>query len=50
MADYYNLFTSVQVAGPPQRGVALPPGHSPRTGKKPAVVHLFGRLGNAQGF
>jgi photosynthetic reaction center M subunit len=48
MADYYNLFTDVQVTGPVQRGVPLGPGHSPRTGKKPAVVHLFGRLGNAQ--
>jgi photosynthetic reaction center M subunit len=48
MATYQNLFTRVQPTGPTQRGVPLPHGNSPRTGDNPKLVHLFGRLGNAQ--
>ena len=48
MAQYQNLFTTVQAIGPLHHGVPLPHGNSPRTGKEPAIVHLFGRLGNAQ--
>ena len=48
MAQYQNLFTTVQATGPLHHGVPLPHGNSPRTGKEPAIVHLFGRLGNAQ--
>jgi photosynthetic reaction center M subunit len=44
---YQNLFTRVQPVGPVHDGVELPPGNSPRDGK-PFLVHLFGRLGNAQ--
>jgi len=48
MAEYLNLFTTVQVVGPAHRGVPLPGRDSPRTGRKPALWHLAGRLGNAQ--
>ncbi len=48
MAQYQNLFTTVQAVGPLHHGVPLGHGNSPRTGKEPAIVHLFGRLGNAQ--
>ncbi len=48
MADYQNLFTTVQVVGPTQKGIPLRHGNSPRTGRKPALWHLAGRLGNAQ--
>ncbi len=48
MAEYLNLFTTVQVVGPAQKGVALGERNSPRTGRKPAFWHLAGRLGNAQ--
>jgi photosynthetic reaction center M subunit len=47
MAQYQNLFTRVQAVGPAQMGIDLPVGNSPRTGT-PLLVHLFGRLGNAQ--
>ncbi len=47
MADYQNLFTTVQVAGPVHHGVELHDSLSPRTGK-PFLLHLAGRLGNAQ--
>lgn len=47
MIDYQNIFTSVQVVGPAEAGVPLPPGNSPRTGKGVAW-HLLGRFGNAQ--
>jgi photosynthetic reaction center M subunit len=47
MVEYQNLFTSVQVVGPTQMGVALPHGNSPRTGK-PLLIHLLGRIGAAQ--
>lgn len=47
MVEYQNLFTAVQPSGPPEAGIALGPGNSPRTGE-PLHVHLIGRLGNAQ--
>jgi photosynthetic reaction center M subunit len=47
MAEYQNLFTRVQAVGPAQTGIELPAGNSPRTGV-PFLVHLAGRLGNAQ--
>jgi photosynthetic reaction center M subunit len=47
-AEYQNIFTQLQVVGPhPHTGVPLGHGNSPRTGP-PMLVHLFGRLGNAQ--
>jgi photosynthetic reaction center M subunit len=48
MAQYQNLFTQVQPTGPAHHGVPLGPGNSPRTGDEPWLVHLLGRLGNAQ--
>ena len=48
MADYQNLFTTVQATGPLHHGVPLGHGNSPRTGETPGVFHIFGRLGNAQ--
>ncbi|MEY8878803.1 MAG: photosynthetic reaction center subunit M [Leptothrix sp. (in: b-proteobacteria)] len=48
MAEYQNLFTTVQVTGPAHAGIPLGAGHSPRTGREPAIVHLLGRFGNAQ--
>ncbi len=47
MAQYQNLFTTVQARGPVSLGVELPADNSPRTGI-PAFSHLLGRLGNAQ--
>jgi photosynthetic reaction center M subunit len=47
MAQYQNLFTTVQATGPVQTGIELPLGNSPRTGQ-PLFWHLAGRLGNAQ--
>ena len=48
MAEYQNLFTTVQAVGPIHHGVALGAGNSPRTGAEPRIVHLLGRIGNAQ--
>jgi len=48
MAEYQNIFTAVQAVGPVHHGIELPHGNSPRTGETPAIVHLIGRLGNAQ--
>jgi photosynthetic reaction center M subunit len=48
MVEYQNLFTSVQVVGPAELGVPLPPGNSPRTGRNPWISHLMGRIGCAQ--
>ncbi len=47
MAEYQNLFTTVQPVGPASSGIPLPVGDWERTG---AVFfqHLAGRLGNAQ--
>jgi photosynthetic reaction center M subunit len=47
MAQYLNLFTRVQAVGPAHHGIELPPGNSPRSGE-PFLLHLAGRLGNAQ--
>ena len=47
MADYYNLFTTVQAKGPVHHGSALGPGNSERFGH-PAIFWLLGKLGNAQ--
>jgi photosynthetic reaction center M subunit len=47
MADYYNLFTTVQARGPVHHGVELGPGNSPRFGH-PAIFWLLGKIGNAQ--
>lgn len=47
MIEYQNIFSSVQVVGPAEAGVPLPPGNSPRTGQGVAW-HLLGRFGNAQ--
>ena len=47
MADYLNLFTTVQASGPVHHGVGLGPGNSPRTGH-PAIYWILGKIGNAQ--
>jgi photosynthetic reaction center M subunit len=46
MAAYQNLFTQVQIRGPIERGVALPPGEE-RDGRG-GFSHLLGLVGNAQ--
>ena len=43
MADYYNLFTTVQAKGPVHHGVELGPGNSPRFGH-PAIFGYWARL------
>jgi len=48
MAEYQNLFTRVQAVGPLHHGVPMSGRNGPRTGETPAIVHLFGRFGNAQ--
>ena len=47
VATYQNLFTQVQVRGPVELGVPLPPGNEERVGE-PWFSHLMGILGNAQ--
>ena len=47
MAEYQNLFTTVQPTGPASPGVPLPREDSERIGP-PFFWHLAGRLGNAQ--
>ena len=47
MADYQNLFTAVQVAGPVHHGTELHDSTVERSGK-PFLLHLAGRIGNAQ--
>jgi photosynthetic reaction center M subunit len=47
MAEYQNLFTTVQPTGPASPGVPLPAEDSGRIGP-PFFLHLAGRLGNAQ--
>jgi photosynthetic reaction center M subunit len=47
MAQYQNLFTAVQPAGPAEAGIELPRLDEPRVGT-PLLVHWIGRLGNAQ--
>jgi photosynthetic reaction center M subunit len=48
MAQYQNLFTTVQATGPVHSGVPLGPGNSARTGNQPWVSYWLGKLGNAQ--
>ncbi len=45
--EYQNIFTSVQLRGHPETGIALPAGDSERVGE-PGFVHWIGRIGNAQ--
>ena len=47
MAEYQNIFTSVQAVGPLHDGM---PQHKPALARsgKPVLWHLAGRLGNAQ--
>ncbi len=47
MASYQNLLTQVQVRGPVEMGVPLPPGNDTRIGV-PFFSKLMGILGNAQ--
>ena len=47
MAQYQNLFTTVQVTGPVSEGIPLSKGNDPRI-IKPFFLHLAGRIGNAQ--
>ena len=47
MADYYNLFTTVQAKGHVHHGAELGPGNSPRFGH-PAIFWILGKIGNAQ--
>ena len=46
--DYQNLFTQVQVVSEPHHGIPLHPYEERQRLGKPFLVHLFGRLGNAQ--
>jgi len=47
MAQYQNLFTTVNAVGPVSHGVDLGHGNSPRTGQ-PMLNYWLGKLGNAQ--
>ncbi len=47
MADYLNLFTTVQATGPIHHGEPLGPGNSQRTGS-PLINYWLGKIGNAQ--
>jgi photosynthetic reaction center M subunit len=47
--EYQNLFTRVQAVGPTHHGVDLPANNDTRVFEGDSrLVHLFGRLGNAQ--
>jgi photosynthetic reaction center M subunit len=48
--EYQNIFTRVQVHGAPDLGIPHVKGHSDlgRRGTKTSIVHLLGRLGDAQ--
>jgi photosynthetic reaction center M subunit len=48
MAEYQNLFTQVQAVGHVHNGVPLGGADDRERMGKPFLVHLFGRLGNAQ--
>ena len=48
MADYQNIFTQVQVQGPPEMGVAADPTTMRERGSKTFFSSLFGLFGNAQ--
>jgi photosynthetic reaction center M subunit len=47
MAQYQNIFTTVNAVGPVSHGVELGHGNSPRTGQ-PIINYWLGKLGNAQ--
>ncbi|MEL6961204.1 MAG: photosynthetic reaction center subunit M [Pseudomonadota bacterium] len=47
MATYQNIFTQVQVQGPAEAGIALPPGDVPRSGGS-TFNRWLGWIGNAQ--
>jgi photosynthetic reaction center M subunit len=47
MAQYQNLFTTVNAVGPVSHGVELGHGNSPRSGQ-PLLNYWLGKLGNAQ--
>ena len=47
MAEYQNIFTSIQIRGPAYVGVPLKGGSWVRQGR-PGFSHLFGRFGDAQ--
>ncbi|MEO1205403.1 MAG: photosynthetic reaction center subunit M [Pseudomonadota bacterium] len=47
MSEYQNIYTRVQVRGPVEAGVPLPPEDLPRLGK-PGFSNLIGYIGNAQ--
>jgi photosynthetic reaction center M subunit len=47
MAQYQNLFTTVNAVGPVSHGIELGHGNSPRTGE-PLLNYWLGKLGNAQ--
>ena len=49
MAQYQNLFTSVQPVGPLHDGVDLPRGDDKRS-ITPFLVHLLGRIGKTKVF
>lgn len=47
MTEYQNIFTRVQVRGPAELGIELPPEDLPRSWT-PWFSNIFGRIGNAQ--
>jgi photosynthetic reaction center M subunit len=47
MAEYQNLFTTVQATGPLHHGIPLGPHNSPRLGE-PFLIYWAGKIGNAQ--
>ncbi len=47
MAQYQNIFTQVQVRGPAEIGIHLPPEDAPRTGT-PTFNYWAGKFGDAQ--
>ncbi|MEQ9500436.1 MAG: photosynthetic reaction center subunit M [Deltaproteobacteria bacterium] len=47
MAEYQNIFTQIQVRGPPEAGMALPAGSWPRAGGS-RFSRLIGWIGSAQ--
>ena len=48
MPQYQNIFTQVQVQGPPEMGVAALPGTMGERGARAGFSTLFGAFGNAQ--
>ena len=47
MAQYQNIFTQIQLAGPGEAGVPLPAGDEPRVGT-PIFSYWLGKIGDAQ--